>query len=53
MNWLATVLKVFSPDDKEAAKKNLEACVQSLGHQKRWEMRKVREDGTRKNANRS
>jgi PAS domain-containing protein len=34
------------PDDKEAAKKNLEACVQSLGHQKRWEMRKVREDGT-------
>jgi PAS domain-containing protein len=40
------VLKVFFSDDKEAAAKNLELCVQTFGQQNKWEIRKVRKDGT-------
>ncbi len=41
-----SVLKVFLPDDKDAARKNLELCVQTVGQQNKWEIRKVRKDGT-------
>ncbi|HZD29950.1 MAG TPA: PAS domain S-box protein [Xanthobacteraceae bacterium] len=41
-----SVLKVFFPDDKAAARKNLELCVQTVGQQNKWEIRKVRKDGT-------
>ena len=40
-----SVLKVFFPDDKEAARKKLELCVQTFGQQNKWEIRKVRKDG--------
>src|SRR6266545_3434600 len=41
-----SVLKVFFPDDKAAAGKNLQLCVQTAGQQNKWEIRKVRKDGT-------
>src|SRR5256886_11939952 len=41
-----SVLEVFFPDDKDAARKNLELCVQTVGQQNKWEIRKVRKDGT-------
>jgi PAS domain S-box-containing protein len=41
-----SVLKVFFPDDKDAAGKNLQLCVQTAGQQNKWEIRKVRKDGT-------
>jgi PAS domain S-box-containing protein len=41
-----SVLKVFFPDDKDAAGKNLQRCVQTAGQQNKWEIRKVRKDGT-------
>jgi PAS domain S-box-containing protein len=40
-----SVLQVFFPDDKEAARKNLGLCVQTLGRENKWEIRKVRKDG--------
>ena len=36
------VLKAFFPDDKATARKNLELCVQTVGQQDKWEIRKVR-----------
>jgi PAS domain S-box-containing protein len=41
-----SVLKVSFPEDKDAARKNLELCVQTVGQQNKWEIRKVRKDGT-------
>jgi PAS domain S-box-containing protein len=41
-----SVLQVFFPDDKQAARSNLELCLQTLGQQNKWEIRKVRKDGT-------
>jgi PAS domain-containing protein len=40
-----SVLNVFFPEDKDAARKNLEMCLQTLGQQNRWEIRKVAKDG--------
>ena len=37
-----SVLKVFFPDDKAAARKNLELCVQTVWQQDKREIRKVR-----------
>lgn len=39
------VLDVFHPDDREAARWNLAACLAEMGQPKRWEFRKVRKDG--------
>jgi PAS domain S-box-containing protein len=41
-----SVLKVFFSDDIDDARKNLELCVQTLGQQNKWEIRKIRKDGT-------
>jgi PAS domain S-box-containing protein len=41
-----SMLKAFFPDDKDAARKNLELCVRTVGQQNKWEIRKVRKDGT-------
>src|SRR5919198_2159571 len=41
-----SMLKAFFPDDKDAARKNLELCVRTVGQRNKWEIRKVRKDGT-------
>jgi PAS domain S-box-containing protein len=41
-----SVLKVFHQKDKEAAIRNMERCVENLGHLFHWELRKIRKDGT-------
>jgi len=41
-----SVLRVFYPDDREAVRQQLEACLQYPGQVVRWEYRKVRKDGS-------
>jgi PAS domain S-box-containing protein len=41
-----SVLNVFLPEDKAAARKHLDLCVQNTGQRNKWEIRKVRKDGT-------
>jgi PAS domain S-box-containing protein len=40
------VLEVFPEDDREAVQANLAACFEQLGHTMRWELRKLRKDGS-------
>ena len=40
------VLDVFYPDDREAVRQRLAACLQNPAHVARWEFRKVRKDGS-------
>lgn len=41
-----SVVNVFHPDDQEAVRRNLSDCLSEVGQPKRWELRKVRKDGT-------
>jgi PAS domain S-box-containing protein len=40
------VLKVFYPDDREAAQQQMTACLEHPGEVGYWELRKVRQDGS-------
>ena len=41
-----SVVNVFHPDDQEAVRRNLSDCLSEVGQPKRWELRKVRKDGS-------
>jgi PAS domain S-box-containing protein len=40
------VLKIFHPDDRAAAQKNMAQCLEQRGRAMSWELRKVRKDGS-------
>ncbi len=40
------VLGVFHPEDKKTVQNYLAECFQDIGHTKRWEIRKIRKDGS-------
>jgi PAS domain S-box-containing protein len=41
-----SVLKVFYEEDREAAQKNVAACLEQPGRPMSWELRKIRKDGS-------
>lgn len=41
-----SILKVFHEEDKEAAVLNIKQCIDNFGNLFRWELRKVRRDGS-------
>ncbi|MCW5797871.1 MAG: PAS domain S-box protein [Nitrospira sp.] len=41
-----SIIHVFHPDDQQAVRRNLSDCLSDVGQPRRWELRKVRHDGS-------